>query len=564
MWLCCLILLPLWSVVLFGRGLWTPDEPREADISWRMAVQSERAVPTLAGEPFLEKPPLAYWAAAAVENAFPGRDAAMRAPNLLYAVVAMAAVVLLAFEMAGAIAAWFAGLTSASFLLALQVSSWLAADAALMAGVTLALLGFYVGQKSADSRAKLLWYCLMHVGLAWAFLAKGPGGWLVPGLTVLGYLASERRWRELLRWQMWAGFASVLGAVGSWIAAVVRSSDGAHALRILLWSNVIGRAVALSAPDASEYAAGHKNWVGKYLVELPYYLLPWTLLFFAALRRAWLTWRGADRSQWTFALSALLLPLLALSLAITARGIYAAPLMPAAALLIGQWAAHGLAQPDAFDRRMMVATGWLVTALVVVLFAAATVVASADANARELWPLAVPGVVITAATLWLSLRALRRRLWLPGLAAVFAAFVVALLVAAGALFPAIDRWQDLAAIARKVDRDIGSRSLALYAPDETTVATLDRVLAGRRRAAIRARDVTDVETLLRSKDPPLFLVQLSGRGRGPVSDRLSTVGVKIPAAAESRDLLELTTCLPLVVKQVYELPQGRRYALLAP
>jgi hypothetical protein len=40
--------------------------------------------------------------------------------------------------------------------------------------------------------------------------------------------------------------------------------------------------------------------------------------------------------------------------------------------------------------------------------------------------------------------------------------------------------------------------------------------------------------------------------------------VKIPAAAESRDLLELTTCLPLVVKQVYELPQGRRYALLAP
>jgi 4-amino-4-deoxy-L-arabinose transferase-like glycosyltransferase len=124
------------------------------------------------------------------------------------------------------------------------------------------------------------------LGLAWAFLAKGPGGWLVPGLTVLGYLASERRWRELLRWQMWAGFAIVLGAVGSWIAAVVRSSDGAHALRILLWSNVIGRAVALSAPDASEYAAGHKNWVGKYLVELPYYLLPWTLLFFAALRRA--------------------------------------------------------------------------------------------------------------------------------------------------------------------------------------------------------------------------------------------------------------------------------------
>ena len=52
-----------WCVGILGRGYWTPDEPREADIAWRMSWQPAKAVPLLAGDPFCEKPPLAYWAA---------------------------------------------------------------------------------------------------------------------------------------------------------------------------------------------------------------------------------------------------------------------------------------------------------------------------------------------------------------------------------------------------------------------------------------------------------------------------------------------------------------------
>ena len=57
-------LLSIWCVGMLGRGYWTPDEPREADISWRMSWQADRAVPLLAGEAFCEKPPLTYWLAA--------------------------------------------------------------------------------------------------------------------------------------------------------------------------------------------------------------------------------------------------------------------------------------------------------------------------------------------------------------------------------------------------------------------------------------------------------------------------------------------------------------------
>ncbi|MGH8241076.1 MAG: hypothetical protein ACREXP_29225, partial [Steroidobacteraceae bacterium] len=73
---CCLVLTPLWMLTMFGRGIWTPDEPREADIVWQMSRQWH-AIPVFAGKPFLEKPPLAYWAAAPFAQAFPAADAAM-------------------------------------------------------------------------------------------------------------------------------------------------------------------------------------------------------------------------------------------------------------------------------------------------------------------------------------------------------------------------------------------------------------------------------------------------------------------------------------------------------
>ncbi|MGA2364636.1 MAG: hypothetical protein ABSG12_03985, partial [Steroidobacteraceae bacterium] len=61
--------LPLALLVLAllgcNRGLWTPDEPREAEISREMAL-APGLIPTLNGQRFIEKPPLYYWTVAAV------------------------------------------------------------------------------------------------------------------------------------------------------------------------------------------------------------------------------------------------------------------------------------------------------------------------------------------------------------------------------------------------------------------------------------------------------------------------------------------------------------------
>ena len=100
-----------------------------------------------------------------------------------------------------------------------------------------------------------------------------------------------------------------------------------------------------------QYAAGHRNSPGKYLLELPMYLWPWTLLVIAALRRAWLE-RSAPfekRRAVRFALASSLPALAVLSLAATARNIYLAPALPGFALLLAWWVSETIRSADRWD-----------------------------------------------------------------------------------------------------------------------------------------------------------------------------------------------------------------------
>ena len=191
----------LWLCGMFDRGLWTPDEPREADIAWRMSLQSDRTLPQLASAPFLEKPPLTYWLSGAALALLGDSPRAARAPTLLYAVIAALSVAALALAMPVELgAALFAALVAMSALISFRVSVWLAPDACLFGACALALLGVWRGYRGAPGRAKACGYALMHLGAAIGFMAKSAPGWLVPALALLALIAWERRWRELRRW----------------------------------------------------------------------------------------------------------------------------------------------------------------------------------------------------------------------------------------------------------------------------------------------------------------------------------------------------------------------------
>ncbi|MEP6545956.1 MAG: glycosyltransferase family 39 protein, partial [Gammaproteobacteria bacterium] len=512
-------LLLIWCVGMFGRGYWTPDEPREADLAWRMSWQAQKAVPLLAGEAFCEKPPLTYWVAAVPIAVFGAEAWAARLPNLLYAMISAVAVGLLAQRSAGRIAGVVGAAVVSTFLLSYQVAIWLATDAPLLAAVSVALLGAYQGFYAIGTRERLRGYLLMHAALGAGFLCKSAVAWMVPALALVTLVIWERRWRELWRWELYVGLLVQAAVIFIWIWFVYVGEDGPAHLKVFFWNNLIGRFMRVDAPSELQYAAAHRNSPGKYLIELPLYLAPWTLLVIAAARRAWRQRRTLldDYRAVRFALAASLPSLVILSVAATARNVYFAPALPGVALLLAWWARENLKQPDRWDVRALRATSVLLMMGVVIFIAALAVIAADGWNTMS----GHAGFILISAAGLVAATTLSVRAWTaadhrPLLAqwSLFLAYCALLAGPASQVYSRVDAWQDLGSIARAIERDAGGRSIILFAPDETTRAMID--MYARTRVSIipgpiDAAAVGRLQAAAAAARQSLILVQLPGR-----------------------------------------------------
>ncbi len=480
-----LVLLPIACVGLFGRVFYTPDEPREASLVVAMATQSAKALPELGGRPFAEKPPLLYWLGGASVHALGSSPAAARVPNLLYILITAFAMASLAARAAGRTAAFTAGVVALTALQLYQVLIWLATDAPLVAGTALALAGAYAGLTARGRRERVVGYLGFNAGLALSFFAKGFAGWLVPVLAFLTVIVLERRWRELVRWELWAGAPLVLAAIGAWVCAVDRLPGGRESLKVMFWYNLVGRAVALDAPPEFAYAAGHQNSPGKYLLELPLYLLPWVALAFAAARRGLRRWRvaGAEGTAWRLAFGAIVPATFALSLAATARGVYYAPVELGFVLLIGLYAGSAGAALDRTDRICWRVTAWLIAALALVLGLVAAFLSFAPAL-RDSTGIAL-GVLALAGSTAAVVLALRPAA--PGAGAVprqALAVAIVLTVVLAPIERPLNRWQSLEDFAGSIRAAAAHRPLIVLGADETTVAMTSLYVPASERAGV--------------------------------------------------------------------------------
>jgi 4-amino-4-deoxy-L-arabinose transferase-like glycosyltransferase len=566
---------------MMGRNYWTPDEPREADIAWRMSTQPDKAVPLLAGEAFCEKPPFTYWAAGAAMRFFGASGWSARLPNLLYAAVTALAVGLLGRRSSGPVAGMIAAGAIGTFLLSYQVAIWLATDAPLTAAVAVALLGAYRGFYAETRRERLWGYTSMHAALAVAFLCKSAVAWMVPALALLTLAIWERRWRELIRWELYAGLFIQGAVILSWVWSVYQGPDGVARLKIFFWNNLAGRFAHVDAPDPIQYAAAHRNTPGKYFIELPVYLWPWTRLPAAAARRAWLARRAPARSLRAvrFALATALPSLALLSVAATARNIYLAPALPGFALLLGWWAQEIRTAHDRWDLRALRVTAVLLL-LSAAVFASVVALLSADAQhalAGVGWTLSVTvSVAGLAGAAILALRAqsaaARGAIDTP-LFELFIAYCVLLTAPCLQIFHEVDRWQDLASVGRSIEADAAGRPLILMGPDETTRAFVDlyaRTQVDLIKPPTDAGSLERLRDLLAKSPDALVAVQLPGRQLGGAALRLAdSLGLSagratIPSTQPGAPTLEppWAPALALQVAYQYVLPNGRRYALL--
>ena len=346
--------LALLLLALLGcnRGLWTPDEPREAEISREMAL-APGVIPTLNGERFIEKPPLYYWTVAAVYR-LTGGPSVYAARGV--SVVASLATLALLYGWGRSAHSRAAGELSALMLatsLQFMVSShWVLIDPLLMLCTTFAAWAAWELLARRDSAR---WRFGFYLALVLALWIKGPIGPVLIGAGLVTYVLVDRpvHWRRL---HPITGI-SVLSLALLLLGLAIWQQGGAAALYEWAYVNHVQR---LLNPGIT----GHRQSPLYYSWTLAMAVLPWLLPLIEALRPA--HWRRAqvrglhafsDPSRYGALMSGGMLALLSLSA--TKRETYLLPLLPLLFLWLGirsyEWWQHWQLRTD----RHLGALWWL-------------------------------------------------------------------------------------------------------------------------------------------------------------------------------------------------------------
>ncbi len=196
-------------------GLVGADEPRYAQIGREMFERHDWIVPTLNGQPWLEKPVLLYWKEINSYMLLGVRDWAARVPAALHATVLVLAVLFFMrrFRPGNELGA---ALITAScpgvFVFARAASP----DMLVSAPFAIAMLSWWAWHRTG----KKLWLAVFYALLAVGTLAKGPVAPALALLIVAGYAALRRDAKIFLRSVWLPGFALFFALALPWFVAV--------------------------------------------------------------------------------------------------------------------------------------------------------------------------------------------------------------------------------------------------------------------------------------------------------------------------------------------------------
>ena len=514
-WAGTLVVLLGLALLLPGLGLMAARDSTDArylEVAREMAASGDWRMPRLAGVPHLEKPPLAYWAAAA---GFAVLGVTPLAGRLL-SQAALAATALLvhlwARKRLGPGPAWIAAGILLTSGLVFASSRALNTDLFQLFFLTGGLLALYAG-----SEGHLGWTAVGVALLTASLVAKGPIALLVGACVFVPFLALRARERRLPAAGVAVGLV-VGGALGlPWYAGVVASNPA-----LVSWF-VEHQLIARVSGGGSD---GHLHGLLYLPVHLVVGWLPWTPL---VARSIWqLRPQRGVRAPATelFLLLWALVPCVLFQLFATKLATYLLPAFPAGALLVAWASSRG----ELEDRtgRLAVASAAAVTAIASVALAAFLVAPAGilgqrswleleDLRAPGLFALGLVAVGAVASALVVQAPGTPTRWSLPRIAA---ATGFALALGFTALAPALPDSAGAAAVvrsvpgARVVQYGFFSPSLFFYVGDLESVF----VAVESRHAALARRDPRalrlglrreDVETMVAEGVPTFVLAKRS-------------------------------------------------------
>lgn len=312
---------------LIGHDPWKQDEAYGFGIVYSILQSSDWVVPMLAGEPFMEKPPLVYLLAALTatltSSFLPLHDGARLASGVLSAITIVATAlsaraIFGTHNASGRIAALML-IASLGFVMHARM---LLTDLGVIAGVAIALHGFITIFSRRDF---ILPAVLIGTGAGIAFLSKGLVGIAVLGATALVLPLLFKPWRT----RRYAVILLIAFAAASpWLvvwptALYLRSPALFHDW---FWLNNVGRFFGFAVPTL-----GAKNESGLVWQTILWFTFPALPLVMWAWWKKALDWRTMPGVQIGFTFVALYV--LMLTVSASGRDNYFLPLLPALAML---------------------------------------------------------------------------------------------------------------------------------------------------------------------------------------------------------------------------------------
>jgi len=316
-----------------ARDLWSPDEPRYAQVAREMLETGDWVVPHLNGDVYLEKPPLYFWLIALAAKPFGDvTEAAARFPSALAAALVVLLTYFLGAKTLGRQEAFLGAVVMATSAQFFRIGRIGALDSLLTLCILAALGTFYI----AYAKKLPLLYVPGFLFLAPAVLTKGPVGIAVPLVVMFSFLiveillGKEGGKKHLLYFAAATivGLVLVVLIVAPWWQAAVERSGGAYGSKSILLKQTMGRM-------ARSYS--HQRPFHYYFGEIFWQFLPWTVFLPLTVHAIW---KKGDLRE-SVGLRFLVVWFLSVFLFFTCisgkRTQYLLPLFPAAGLLIG-WA----------------------------------------------------------------------------------------------------------------------------------------------------------------------------------------------------------------------------------